>query len=46
MKENDLKKNQDMSIAIESLPEVIDKLELKMKKAAKDLNFEKDLITI
>ncbi len=37
---NDLKQNQDMAIAIESLPEVIEKLEFKMNKAAKDLNFE------
>ena len=41
---NDLKQSEDMSIAIESLPELIDKLELKMNKAAKDLNFEEAAI--
>ncbi len=38
---DDLKNNNDMSLAIESLPEVIDKLEQKMKIAAKELDFEK-----
>ncbi len=37
----ELKDNDDLSLAIESLPEMIDKLEKKMKIAAKDLDFEK-----
>ncbi len=38
---NDLQDRNDFSVPIESLPEIIDKLEEQMKKAAKELNFEK-----
>ncbi len=38
---NDLQDKNDISVPIESLPEIIDKLEEQMKKAAKELNFEK-----
>ncbi len=38
---NDMQNNDDISFALESLPEVIDNLEEKMKIAAKELDFEK-----
>ncbi len=37
----DLKSSNNKDIPIESLPELIDELEIKMKQAAKDLDFEK-----
>ena len=35
-----LEKDSDSGLALEVLPELIDKLEIKMKEAAKNLNFE------